>query len=1023
MINQLNGGLQINIKMRNNSLLFFALLIVLILIFCGNVSAAEPEESDSGVIDLSTVYGDLIKGKIFGSEEGIKYNKIDDNTNRLTFVGEDASLTIEDSSFENILPKDENGRISYIELDNFGNIVSAQFSVGEEGGEYLINGLSFIVPPNSENSRVYYEGNRFLFPDDVRINKMFDFSNIKEPISVSGKNLNIMDDLIFEGDLQINKYGYFIEEGEANYQGLFIKSWGGDSDQVLIVKNNVEEFVSGKSTRTNWIKKVENSLEIQSSDNGRVSMNFLENNGILDIEYNDKLNLAVFNGDSLKIERVTENSQVFSKINHKSSINHEGSIRIANDGILIDIEDGEKLLSDNLLGLGDILNEKYKSVPFVMTSDSFEEELRIDSNGKLSGILYNNVGGNLQEKVIYELKNSIIDLQDSQLEGLVKDMQEHITDESSLYDSFYVSQDILSSAKKGGFTNEQSLELIKGVIEKTGDNSDHFLVDALSGLGRLESSGLNINPERFNEFTFAILEVAGTDYSYVQKLSDSYNILESGLKEGNDFNLVKDFSSKFVDLDGVYDVRFFEAGVKEYNGNNFEDINLGIHVSNKYGVLGDSTDFLDIKYSNIKDKNALAKEYASAINKYFENPESINQQDSIIASESINRMHDFDSILDSSDSLRESLINELSFDSKYYLISNSIGTSDLYPSTFNKLYDGFNKGNLVEEVKKVDSSGKYWSHFTFQLSARGKLPEAFKENPDFFRDIIYDSLTLKKDNSNYDSFYTNSVLMQDVIYDIYSSPEKYPGEKENLESFFTERYYESNNVNEKAVYSYLLKLNKNPVKKETISLINDLPDIKESKINSDILDRKEIAGKLYFYDDENSYSDAKNDFIKNYGMKVEWSDDSVTRLYKVVGDKKVIIDMELNSARVEYVPSAREDLMNQFYIYLAHRGHCYHAPQTFSVESDSSKIIHDGGCQSYSNLGHLQEKFPNSFVITDKDTGRYIDNDKLIYSILNKIASGELDLNNMNLDFAQDAGFVLPERESLESYTSSFNDN
>lgn len=1018
MINKLNGGLQINIKMHKKSILIFVFIIIFSLVFNGCVFAADPGEEGSGLIDFSGLFDNLVKGKIFGSEEGVNYNKIGEDKGRFTFTEEEASLEIDGISFENIVPKDESGVTSYIEVDNFGKIISVDFFVNDEGGEYFINNIKFNAPPNSRISYDFEDG--FSFPNGADISEIKDFSNILKPISITGYNLSFMNNLNVDGKLQLNKYGYLIEEGEANYEGLKIKSWTGDLDQVLIVENNGEEFSYGKNMRTSWIKKGENSLEIQSSNEGRVIMSFLEDNEILDIDSNDRLEISVFNGDNLKIEKVTENSNIFSKISHRTLEDSAGSVRIANDGLLIDVENGNKLLSENLLSLDDILNNKYKAVPVIITSDSFEEELRIDSNGKLEGVLYEGTGSLREQRVIYELKNPIIDLQDSQLEGLVKNMKENIKNDVSIYESFSSSQDILSSGKKSGFTNEQSLELINGIIQKAGDNSNSFLSSTIYGMDKLKSSDLKINPERFNEFTLDVVDVIGTDFSDSQRLLNTYDILESGLKTGNDYNLVKDFSTNFANLEGVYDIRFFEAGVKEYDGTNFKDINGGIDISNKYGILGDTAEFLEIKYSKIKDKNSLANEYASAINNYFKSTESINQQYSIIASESINRMHDFENILDSSDSLRDSLINGLNFDSKYYIISNSIGTSDLYPSTFNKIYDSFNKESLVEEIKKVDSSGEYWPDFTVQISARGKLPEAFKEDPDFFRNMIYDSLTLKTDNSNYNSFYKNSVLMQDVIYDIYSNPDKYPGEKERLESFFTERYSNADNVREKAVYSYLIKLNENPVNKETNNILESIPDIKGSKLNINILDKKEVAGKLYFYDDETSYSDAKNDFIKNYGMKVEWSDDSVTRLSKFVGDKKVIIDMELNSASVDYVPSAREDLMNQFYIYLAHRGHCYHAPQTFSVPSDSSKIIQDGGCQSYSNLGYWQEKFPNSFVITDKDTGRYIDNDKLVYSILNEIASGELDLKNMNLDFSQDAGLVLPYRESLESYMRLF---
>ncbi|MEK6833463.1 MAG: hypothetical protein AABY32_05425, partial [Nanoarchaeota archaeon] len=143
--------------------------MILLIALCAQVYAeiATGETPESTIMDFGSTFMNMIEGKIFGTKDGVKYNKIDEEKHRFSVINQNVELNIGDSSFKDILPKDSTGKQSFIDVDNSGNILKADFAVNEKGGDYFINGIKFQAPPNS---RVYYDLEKgFKFSEGTKI--------------------------------------------------------------------------------------------------------------------------------------------------------------------------------------------------------------------------------------------------------------------------------------------------------------------------------------------------------------------------------------------------------------------------------------------------------------------------------------------------------------------------------------------------------------------------------------------------------------------------------------------------------------------------------------------------------------------------------------------------------------------------------------------------------------------------------------------------------------------------------------
>jgi len=1009
----LNGFSQIDIKMDKKKLLLFVGIFLFLILGLSVLSTEEVNKNGINIIkDFGNLFMNLPEGSIIGSEDGVKYDKLKEG-GRFTFTGEESSLIIQGSSFEGVLPKDSDGHSSFIEVNLLGNITKADFAVGENGGEYLIGGVKFDLPPNS---RVYYDNeNGFRFPEGTKITSLSEFYNLGRELQFEGNNLNFIDEVIVNGQLKLNKYGYLIGKGEATYEGMKIDNFFGHSD-VAILKNNLDKLKEEDISELSWIKKDSNGLEFSSSSTGSIFVEFLEGNDILNVGKHGKLELRIDGGDKLKISKFSG----VPRFNYIPSEN--GFTNIINDGLSLELDKGGKHYVDiSPVTLKDFSLDKYAAVPAIIESDVLDEEIRINSRGTLYGVLVDNTGGKKVEEIVYDLENPIMSLKTEELNGLMGSLKENIKEEGNLDSAFRASQFFLLSAKNNHFTTSENIDLAKKIVQSSGEYSDSVLYKVKFGLDKLSKDDVKISYGKFSQFTLKNLD--NLDFKYgdgLDKLDAVYSVLNNGLKENKDFNLIEDFSLKIIksDFNSDKSILLLSKNINEYNGANFESMKLGAEVVGRYNMVPGVVDFLDLKYSNIKDKKTFGKEYALALNQYFKDKDSIQKSDSQMASFTLDQMHLLESQIEHSDIIRNSIISNLDANSKYYLIANSEGNNNLFTSTFEKIYSSIDKKDVSELMKSVDPNGDYWLKFTTELSARGKLPELYKQDTVFYRKLIQDSF----DNHDEDILFENAVLMTETFQDLYNRPDIYPGEKEAFEEFLISKYKSSESNNEKGVYAYLLKLNTNPNTQKAEKIINDLPELRDAILPSSFSQRDEIAAKLYFYSDENWFSIATNDFNSNYKMDLEWNNGRQARLSKPINGKKIIIDLELNDPSVDFVPSIEEDIKGQTYLYIAHRGHSFNTEKTYPdfLSSDTTKIIHLAGCGSHGALADYQKKFPNSFFIADKDAGEGFPSDKVAYFVLEGIAEGKLNWEDLTPDFAEEKGLVFPEQESLPQYLKRY---
>ncbi|MEK6833657.1 MAG: hypothetical protein AABY32_06445, partial [Nanoarchaeota archaeon] len=847
-----------------------------------------------------------------------------------------------------------------------------------------------------------------------------DFQEFGETLKFEGTNLNFKNELDVNGKLELNKYGYIINDGEAVYEGMKIKANGIQGDKrTIILKNYLDEFNYGEDNELNWIKKTDEGIELGSFLEGSLNVEFVNGNEILNVGEHGDLNMLISNGDKINIQKDTN---FIPKIIHTNSIN--GATYIKNDGLSLSLITDDKGMLTKNVDVASITFKKfssgdYQAVPFVLESEKIEEKIKIDSDGKLSGVLikFDENKNKIEEKTIYEVRNSVLDLNNEQLESLIGTIKENIKSNEEREDYVFVeTQEFFKATKDNGYSNQESLDLATKIIQKTGENSDLALSNTKFGLEALNKLEDKINIQEFSDFTLGNLEIIENDPNF-HSLQASYIILEEGLKEKKNLDIIKDLSrevimSKEISTNKVY---FFSDAIGQYDRTNFEDIRAGIDILDKYGVHSyEVTSFLDINYLNIRDTQTLAKEYAYALNKYY-GSSNVDRTSSQIASMNLDNIHDIELSLDKTDNIRKAVLEDLGSKAKILMIANSEGTDDLYPSTFEGIYNSLGKDNLVEEIKKLNNEEKYRVIKAF--GARSKLSEVYSTDQTFYREIIEEALSSNDNNI----LLENSIIMSDTLSEIYLHSENYPGEKEKFERFFIEKYKNSEDIQQKATYAYLLKMNKNPVNTDTDKILNEIPEIKGLSISKEIYGGDTIYIKKNHFDDEGWDKISKDFFNKTYGMKIEWEKNDLVRLSKKIEDKKIVIDIQTNSANGGLVESSKEDLKGQIYDLIVMSGHCTHSNQVFYEETstDSAKIIYDGGCSSYTHEPYLQKFYPNSIVITNKGAGYGAITNKLITILGDGIASEE-DWSEIQEKLGEIGNFNLQSRESLSSYVSRY---
>ncbi len=995
--------------MKTKTIFFIVIFLTIILHFNFVISAEETTENSittPSTTDFGSLFMGLDPGKIFGTKDFIEQNKIEDG-NRFSFVNKDASLTINGNLFTNVAPKSTSNSQSYIEVDKTGLITKASFTVNEKGGDYVINGLNFHAPPNA---KVFYDPqNGFKLSDQTKITSIGKESSQK----ISGNNISFLNELIFNGKLETTSNGYLISNGIANYNGMKISA----DKTVLIAKNPLTNLENYKG---NWIKQTSTTLEFSSVEGDSFNIEFLKDNQIFDMKNLGKLKAGIGNGDGLKITKGN-----IPEIFHKSS--EKGYTEVISGDSRILINKDTLSWNNEWLNVEEVLAGQYKPVSYSLISDS--EKLKINNREKASFNLDSTGKGLLKTGSVTSVcqsdfsKEVFSKLNDKELLNIAQNLKAN----TQKYSNDYLNSNLpktLSLASITGFNKAQSMQLFNGIINITKDSS-YIIFNNLNGQGYNKGflNELKVNKDNSDKTLGVMLKTikSASDAGHPEYLGYSNNILLNSLEKNINLDLAADYIDKSYKLnsktDGfdISESDFLKIGVAEYTGNNFEQIKRGISVYKKYGLYGSVADSFDLKCSSVMDEKSLANEFSRGINEKMDN--GMNKNLATQASQYINAIHDKEDKLYKTDSIRQNIAKSLSLESKYYLISSTAGggTDLMYSSTFDAISNNL-PTNFIEEIKKIDPEMKDSAPFVLHFAEMGKLDEIMEKDDRFFIDSIKKNL----DVSDISQLQKRSSFLTDAVIKYYNVP-GYENGKEELQKFLIDKYNSATSTEMKATYGYLLKLEESQsnillrTNKEALAIDKQLPQVTGNAIPEKWLDRKELSGTMYFYDDETSFESTKNELQgSKYGMRV----------LKNEGNKVILIGTE-NGKTIKFTlekipktgkPDNKEIIENDKDILVAHRGHSYHLEQTFSDKSNAEKIFYLGSCSSYASVPNIQAMYPNSQLIAVKGTGREEINNAAIYEIFKSIANGKSDWSGIESSinkYAMNTELVLPNDPSL----------
>ena len=334
-------------KMILKNKLKLSILLVGVILFLQISSVNSEELPGEGIIlgeKLITGNGlDYGKGK-----QGIKIQFTEDN----------ATLNISGNLFTNIVPNIE--KKSYIDLGEAGEILEAEFTTNENGGEYSFVEEEIVgIPANIKIKYTIETGLELDFPRD------FDFSTFENlwnyidkgyVETIAGEKIKISDDFeLINGEVSIDKDGYLLKRGSANYKQNLLNV-NNEENPILIANPKIDLSDCDK----NSLKQTATTLEICSSDTGSLFVKILPNHEILNTDYWDNLAVSIRGGDGLIFESGFEQGLAPNLI-YKSS---ENGLTLLNNGLDVFTfdKDGVSMKPPETLKLRDISLGQYQTV-------------------------------------------------------------------------------------------------------------------------------------------------------------------------------------------------------------------------------------------------------------------------------------------------------------------------------------------------------------------------------------------------------------------------------------------------------------------------------------------------------------------------------------------------------------------------------------------------------------------------------------------------------------------------------------
>ena len=435
-------------------------------------------------------------------------------------LNQETSVEIEGNKFENILSADKSLHPSYIKIDSLGNILEADLTANEKGGDYLINGVKIHL---NSGERVYYnqKENKYYTDKNTAITKIED-SVLEKGFFIKGQQIKLPDNSILNGEAFIDKKGYLIKAGDVIFKNMKLAVL---DEPVLIVGKSFDL----NEYKGNWINLEGGILKMKSSKTGTIDLKFLEDNKVFNIEKGDNLNIKITNGDGLEI---IKRKDAPSLINHKSS--EDGSTLITNSFSIFEIDKtGIHLKNpgkENPLAFqgvsfeikSDSENTNFKDTSLrvneegeVAIIDDKTDEILVSHNEDLDAKIENSpqfnlerISGKYKEEVFNELLPTIneVGLNIDQASEITKLVIENVKIDDKGVEEREVKTllgevipDILYTSKDSGYSADHSVKWIKNIFDNAGGEFGREMIYDLPAY-LSDFSDLNFSADQMDKF-------------------------------------------------------------------------------------------------------------------------------------------------------------------------------------------------------------------------------------------------------------------------------------------------------------------------------------------------------------------------------------------------------------------------------------------------------------------------------------------------------------------------------------------
>jgi hypothetical protein len=210
------------------------------------------------------------------------------------------------------------------------------------------------------------------------------------------------------------------------------------------------------------------------------------------------------------------------------------------------------------------------------------------------------------------------------------------------------------------------------------------------------------------------------------------------------------------------------------------------------------------------------------------------------------------------------------------------------------------------------------------------------------------------------------------------------------------RVSEAKNMKGTIVYGLLATLTKSGNSAELSQSLR-LPPINLMPNRSLVNDSGIIYEQFFFYGDEDGRMSYAN-FLTNFQDKAKWkitSNEQWTTIRSISGKPIVVYankPLDYESGKDEEAQKALKKVLMSENIHptlLVHRGHSYHLSSTIDNMEKSNHIIILGSCGGYHNLGKVLDRAPDAHLISTKQTGTALINDKIIKSVNDHLLAGD----------------------------------